>query len=68
MEIQEVANVDVLQTERARFAVRLLRCARRLVIDLLSDIASVFSSASGYSYTSTIFGTIPLPLFAEPRT
>lgn len=38
MEIQEVANVDVLQTERVRFAVRLLRCACRLVIDLLSDI------------------------------
>jgi len=40
MEIEEVANVDVLQTERVRFAVvRLLMCARRLVIDLLSDIA-----------------------------
>lgn len=41
MEIQKVANVDVLQTEGVRLAVRLLRRARRLVIDLLSDIASM---------------------------
>jgi len=44
MEIEKVANVDVLQTERVRFTVVcLLMCARRLVIDLLSDIASIVS-------------------------
>lgn len=41
MEIEKVANVDVLQTEGVRFAVRLLKRARCLVIDLLSHIASV---------------------------
>lgn len=55
MEIQEVANVDVLQAEWVRFAVRLLRRARRLVIDLLSDSEYV---QFGYSHTSIIFGAI----------
>jgi len=52
MEIEEVANIDVLQTERVRFvAVRLLMCARRLVIDLLSDIAKYsISSVNEYSH------------------
>lgn len=69
MEIEKVANVDVLQTEGIRFAVWLLRRARRLVIDLLSDIASVsIRRASIHTSAGAIFGAIPLPLFVEPRT
>lgn len=47
MEIQKVANVNILQTEGVRFAVRLLRRARRLVIDLLSDTVSEYSHIGG---------------------
>lgn len=67
MEIQKIANVDVLQTERVRFAVWLLRCTRRLVIDLLSDIASV-SVQRIFTRRWTLFSTrYRLPLFVELR-
>lgn len=41
MQIQKVANVNVLQAEGVWLVERLLRLTRRVVIDLLSDIANV---------------------------
>lgn len=69
VQIQEVTDVDVLQTERIWFAVWLLRRTRRLVIDLISDIVNVshtieYTPGDWYYFRHAI----PLPLFVEPQT